>query len=105
MAKLHFSGTDFAVYSEDLDPQLLSDLLDCSGPGAADAAVAYVIQHHDISGDAEQCKAYLRGYGAWDDDELADHNENLSRLVWLTGCALAETGEAGEMPGAYFSAY
>ena len=31
--------------------------------------------------------------------ELADHEANLDRLVWLTGCALAEQGEA------YFSAY
>ena len=25
----------------------------------------------------------LREYGAWDNEELADHNANLSRVVWL----------------------
>jgi hypothetical protein len=26
----------------------------------------------------------LAGYGAWDDDEMADNEANLDRLVWLT---------------------
>lgn len=25
----------------------------------------------------------LREYGAWDDDELSDHDANLSRLLWV----------------------
>lgn len=25
----------------------------------------------------------LREYGAWDDNELADHQENLKRILWL----------------------
>jgi hypothetical protein len=25
----------------------------------------------------------LREYGAWDDDELSDHEQNLQRLLWL----------------------
>lgn len=25
----------------------------------------------------------LREYGAWDDEELADHDSNLSRILWL----------------------
>src|SRR5580765_232526 len=28
-------------------------------------------------------RAELQEYGAWDDDQLADHDENLSRLLWL----------------------
>jgi len=32
----------------------------------------------------------LRGYGAWDETELADHDANLNRLVWIAGCDLAE---------------
>jgi hypothetical protein len=27
--------------------------------------------------------AELREYGAWDDDELADHDANLRRVLWL----------------------
>lgn len=25
----------------------------------------------------------LREYGAWDDEDLADHDQNLSRLLWI----------------------
>jgi hypothetical protein len=32
----------------------------------------------------------LAEYGAWEDDELQDHMTNLSRLVWLAGCDIAE---------------
>lgn len=32
----------------------------------------------------------LREYGAWDDAELADHDANLSRLLWLACCDVAE---------------
>lgn len=31
----------------------------------------------------ESVKNELREYGAWDDDELADHDQNLSRVLWL----------------------
>lgn len=27
--------------------------------------------------------AELREYGAWDDEELADHAQNLQRLLWI----------------------
>lgn len=30
----------------------------------------------------------LREYGAWDAEELADHDANLSRIVWLAACDL-----------------
>lgn len=58
------------------------------------------MSHHDVTGEPTDCAAYLRGYGAWDDDELADHDENLTRLVWLTGCGLRENDSA-----VYFAAY
>lgn len=32
----------------------------------------------------------LREYGAWDSDELADHGQNLQRLLW---CACGEITE------------
>lgn len=34
--------------------------------------------------------AALKGYGAWDDAERADHDANLSRLLWLACCDIAE---------------
>lgn len=33
--------------------------------------------------DPEALREELRGYGAWDEDELADHETNLDRLLWL----------------------
>ena len=97
MGKIHFAGSDVFIDRSDLDPELLSDLLDCGRPGPADEAVAYVLRQHDITGDEADCAAYLKGYGAWEDDELLDHDTNLSRLVWLAGCNLRE----GEL--VYFS--
>lgn len=32
----------------------------------------------------------LKEYGAWDDDELADHEHNLQRLVWLAAGDIVE---------------
>jgi len=31
----------------------------------------------------------LREYGAWDDSELADHPQNLQRLLWIAACDVA----------------
>jgi hypothetical protein len=32
----------------------------------------------------------LREYGAWDDTELADHNQNLQRILWLAAGDIVE---------------
>ena len=32
---------------------------------------------------ADNLRAELGDYGAWDDTELADHDENLSRILWI----------------------
>lgn len=33
---------------------------------------------------ADDVRAELRGYGAWDEDELKDDAANLRRIVWLS---------------------
>jgi hypothetical protein len=33
--------------------------------------------------DPDTLKADLREYGAWDDDDLSDHDANLQRVLWL----------------------
>jgi hypothetical protein len=97
---LHFAGTDWSLNAVEISEQLLEALKDCATPGqAADEAVAYVLETFTVTGDVLDCAAYLKRYGAWDAEELADHDVNLSRLVWLTGVALHE-GEP-----AYFSTY
>ena len=37
----------------------------------------------------------LREYGAWDDAELADHDANLSRILWIA-CGDIEEQGAGQ---------
>jgi len=33
--------------------------------------------------DPDRVREVLRDYGAWDDDELSDHDANLDRLLWI----------------------
>lgn len=66
--------------------------------GAADGAVADLVDHPDLAAqlaaiDPTVLREELDEYGAWDDVELADHAENLQRLVWLAACDLNERGE------------
>lgn len=35
----------------------------------------------------------LQGYGAWDEVELADHEQNLQRLLWIAAGDLVDTPE------------
>lgn len=100
MNALHFAGSDFMLESDGLSDDLREALEECGSPGQdASPAVTYVRENFDVTGDPADCAAYLRGYGAWDDTELQDHDTNLDRLVWLTGCSIRE-GEP-----AYFSTY
>jgi hypothetical protein len=32
----------------------------------------------------------LKEYGAWDAEELADHDQNIQRLLWIAGNDVAE---------------
>ena len=46
--------------------------------------------------DPEDVREILRDYGSWSEEELADHNENLSRLLWVACCDVAENPEEYE---------
>lgn len=97
---IHFSGTDFMLSPGDLSPVLLEDVMECGvGGRSADEYCEYVMENYTITGDVEDCKAYLRGYGAWSEDELEDHGENLLRLIWLTAGSFHEEGDV------YFCTY
>ena len=80
---------------DDLDLDLGEALLQCGASGDQSESVNCVIAQFDISGDVDECRGILSAYGAWDDDELADHAENLRRLVWIAGGDLADQGEFG----------
>lgn len=42
----------------------------------------------------EALRLTLREYGAWDESELRDHNENEKRIVWIAACDLREEQHA-----------
>lgn len=56
---------------------------ECSAPGPCDDVVAYWIRtlHFDVP--ADLARDYLQGFGAWDDGELSDHADNVSRVFWI----------------------
>lgn len=67
----------------------------CSHPGPCDADVAALRQVPAIRRQLDKLKPELvaeclREYGAWDDDELADHQANLNRLLWVATNDIAE---------------
>lgn len=41
----------------------------------------------------EDLRSELGEYGAWNDEELANHDENLLRWLWLSGCQIREENE------------
>lgn len=67
----------------------------CSHPGPCDADVAELRHEPKIRRQLEKLKPELvaeclREYGAWDDEELADNEQNLSRLLWIACNDIAE---------------
>lgn len=66
-----------------------------SHPGPCDEDVAFLSRRPSIARqlralDAEALRAELAEYGAWDAEELADHEENGRRIVWIAGCNIRE---------------
>jgi hypothetical protein len=57
-------------------------------PGQCDGDIAYLRQEPSIKRQLSKLAPdllvdELREYGAWDADELADHDANLDRILWL----------------------
>lgn len=66
-----------------------------SHQGQCDEDVQALSEDTDISSQLEQIepstlRATLKEYGAWDADELADHEVNLQRILWLACCDIRE---------------
>ncbi len=67
----------------------------CFHPGQADADVAALREVPAIRRQLSKITpssliACLAEYGAWDATELADHEQNLNRLVWIAACDISE---------------
>ena len=61
----------------------------CSASGDNEAAVNEVIVKPYVKKqlatiDPEQLKKELKDYGAWDETELANHQDNLQRWLWIS---------------------
>lgn len=41
----------------------------------------------------EDIRDVLKEYGAWEDEELKNHENNLERLIWLASCNISEEKE------------
>lgn len=73
----------------------LPDALGSSHPGRCDADVSALALKPYVAKqlaaiDPEALRQELRGYGAWDDEELADHAQNLQRILWSAACSIVE---------------
>lgn len=91
--------TAYTVYFDRGELTLpLQCVRDCSRPGPADDAVAYWVDRVSFDGiDADGIRAELAECGAWDDDELADDDENRARFLWVAaGRAADELREGGD---------
>lgn len=73
---------DYELYATDLPQDCIEE---CSASGPVDGAVSYWRERLGFTVDRERAIACLRGYGAWDDSELAaDSDETLAeRILWL----------------------
>ena len=86
------AGINVILERCELDGQLAADLLRCAGPGEHSEDVALILWAHTVEVTVSEARAYLKGYGAWDEEELDDYSRNVERLVWLAGCDLEENG-------------
>ena len=86
-------GNGFEVAYPELFAQnqrLLQDLRDCFTPGLdASPSVQYILDTWRVDADPD-IRNYLAGFGAWDDDDLSDHDDNVERCLWIMGCEIAE---------------
>ncbi len=44
--------------------------------------------------DMDNLRLELKEYGAWTDEELNNHNDNLIRILWITCCNINEKNNA-----------
>lgn len=69
---------------------------DASDDIAALRAVPYIAEQL-LEVDPETLAAELQGYGAWDADELADHETNLTRLLWIACGDIRDEAATGDV--------
>ena len=85
----HLNGRES---TRQLPPECIAD---CSGPGDRSGNVKRWVERLNFDGPVELFKEYLDGFGAWDDEELKNHEENKQRVLWTWAC------NCDENPGDY----
>lgn len=73
----------------------LEQALNASHPGPCDADVEALIAHESIRLQLdhisdEALKAELSEFGAWDEDQLSNREENEARIVWIAAGNITE---------------
>jgi len=58
-------------------------LADCYHQGRCDEDVDYWVKRVTIDVEPSTLATELKEYGAWDDCELSDHEQNKCRILWL----------------------
>jgi len=71
-------------------------VIDCSHSGQCDDDISHWLAKLDLDLDPDKLASELREYGAWDQDELSNHDDNLARILWSAACDLSETITQGE---------
>ena len=67
----------------------------CSHPGPCDADVAEALEYPEIKAQFDKIDPAilaeeLKEWGAWDTEELKDHEENKARLLWIACSSIME---------------
>lgn len=73
----------------------LADAEKCSHPGPCDQDVLEVSKKPYVkkqlqSLNPEQLRKELSDYGAWDNEQLQDHSQNLQRWIWISAGDITE---------------
>ena len=71
------------------------DAVKCSHSGDCESDIMELLQKPYIKKqvatlDREQLKKELSEYGAWNETELNDHNQNIIRWLWLSAADIIE---------------
>lgn len=71
------------------------DANQCTHPGPCDNDVKQIMQNPYVikqlkTLDPAQLAKELKEFGAWDEKQLSDHNENLIRWIWISAGDIIE---------------
>ena len=93
---ISFDSPSFELDINSLDKYLLEDLVLLSRPGDQHDSVKWFVEHYGVTADKDIAVDILETWGAWDNGELGNHDENVIRLVWLLAGQIQDEQADGE---------